>query len=431
MTRYEELTTPEAVLAAFEAGRRVERYTRVTASERRRITAGPHTESAGGYRSALRAGVRYRALIEEPAIPVESLGRDAPDTPEALASELIDAQPFTAENDATRVWQLFRNPETARKDLAAVVELVARRLRAPEAVDDAMVERARQTYWNTAGETADEDGMRAALTAAGILQEKSFCSDERPCTPCFADHGPCEDSPKVAGIRPSIDAAHDDAAIERMALQMMYDRFPDKPRDEVKESFKRDVTRDYWIRRAKAALSAAGIRAGGVPESEVRALYKHYVNTLESGRDRIISLGGECDPVDKMEASDPVLARIRKLLAAAPAQQQGEACNVCGGDCAGANPPVIFCPLQQGEAHPDDIAVDKFAVAMKAKLAKARAKGMGGWDDKEDLECHLSNLLRSHVEKGDPRDVANFCCFLWNRGESIQPAPNNEDTGHE
>lgn len=72
--------------------------------------------------------------------------------------------------------------------------------------------------------------------------------------------------------------------------------------------------------------------------------------------------------------------------------------------------------------HPDDIAVDRFAAEMKAKLAAARAKGRGGWDDDEDLQQHLSNLLREHVEKGDPRDVANFCCFLWNRGEPIQPA---------
>lgn len=80
-------------------------------------------------------------------------------------------------------------------------------------------------------------------------------------------------------------------------------------------------------------------------------------------------------------------------------------------------------PAPAQDAHPDDLAVDRFAAAMKEKLAAARAKGRGGWDDKEDLECHLSNLLRAHVEKGDPRDVANFCCFLWNRGESIQPAP--------
>lgn len=74
-------------------------------------------------------------------------------------------------------------------------------------------------------------------------------------------------------------------------------------------------------------------------------------------------------------------------------------------------------------AHTDDIAVDKFAAAMKEKLAAARAKGRGGWDDSEDLQQHLSNLLRAHVEKGDPRDVANFCCFLWNRGEAICAAP--------
>lgn len=30
-------------------------------------------------------------------------------------------------------------------------------------------------------------------------------------------------------------------------------------------------------------------------------------------------------------------------------------------------------------------------------------------------------MLRAHVEKGDPRDVANFACFLWNRGEGIAP----------
>jgi hypothetical protein len=34
----------------------------------------------------------------------------------------------------------------------------------------------------------------------------------------------------------------------------------------------------------------------------------------------------------------------------------------------------------------------------------------------------LSNALREHVEKGDPRDVANFCMFLWARREAIAAA---------
>lgn len=73
--------------------------------------------------------------------------------------------------------------------------------------------------------------------------------------------------------------------------------------------------------------------------------------------------------------------------------------------------------------HPDDAAVDRFAVAMKAKLADARAKGRGGWQgDEPGMQQRLSDMLRTHVEKGDPRDVANFAMFLHQRYESILPA---------
>jgi hypothetical protein len=77
-------------------------------------------------------------------------------------------------------------------------------------------------------------------------------------------------------------------------------------------------------------------------------------------------------------------------------------------------------PLAQ---HSDDTAVDAFAAAMKAKLAEARAKGRGGWQDKDDCpQQRLSDMLRAHVAKGDPRDVANFCIFLHQRDEAILPA---------
>lgn len=74
--------------------------------------------------------------------------------------------------------------------------------------------------------------------------------------------------------------------------------------------------------------------------------------------------------------------------------------------------------------HPDDVAVDLFATTMKSKLALARAKGRGGWDDKSQCSAeYLSRLLRGHVDKGDPVDVANFCMMLSQRGEGIAPAP--------
>lgn len=84
-------------------------------------------------------------------------------------------------------------------------------------------------------------------------------------------------------------------------------------------------------------------------------------------------------------------------------------------------------PAQEA-MHPDDIAVDRFAAAMKEKLAAARAKGRGGWEnDEPGMQQRLSDMLRAHVEKGDPRDVANFCMFLHQRGEAILPAQEAEE----
>ncbi|WP_241132615.1 hypothetical protein [Achromobacter insuavis] len=77
--------------------------------------------------------------------------------------------------------------------------------------------------------------------------------------------------------------------------------------------------------------------------------------------------------------------------------------------------------------HADDIAVDQFATAMKAKLAKKRAEGRGGWNDKSQCSAgHLSQLLRGHVDKGDPVDVGNLAMMLQQRGEAIAPAEDDE-----
>jgi hypothetical protein len=72
----------------------------------------------------------------------------------------------------------------------------------------------------------------------------------------------------------------------------------------------------------------------------------------------------------------------------------------------------------------DNYAVDRFSEAMKSKLALKRDEGRGGWDSKDECSADfLSDLLRDHVEKGDPVDVANFCMMLHQRGERITPLP--------
>ncbi|HHA2776621.1 TPA: hypothetical protein ACOD90_000911 [Stenotrophomonas maltophilia] len=54
--------------------------------------------------------------------------------------------------------------------------------------------------------------------------------------------------------------------------------------------------------------------AQAVDLDDFKALYRAYVRLLESGRDRIIDLGGTCDPVDAMEANDVDLQAARRVM---------------------------------------------------------------------------------------------------------------------
>lgn len=70
--------------------------------------------------------------------------------------------------------------------------------------------------------------------------------------------------------------------------------------------------------------------------------------------------------------------------------------------------------------HPETEAlVGRFAYALAEKLRSAEEKYgySDGWKQGDWLdECRAH--LRQHVEKGDPRDVAAYCAFLWHHGES-------------
>jgi|GEM_PF-1804648 len=74
--------------------------------------------------------------------------------------------------------------------------------------------------------------------------------------------------------------------------------------------------------------------------------------------------------------------------------------------------------------HFDDRAIDRFAAAMKTKMAAARAKGRDGWFDR--IKCpekRLARMLIEHLSKGNEgtfEDVANFCMMLHQRGEDPQ-----------
>lgn len=68
------------------------------------------------------------------------------------------------------------------------------------------------------------------------------------------------------------------------------------------------------------------------------------------------------------------------------------------------------------EPHPDDIAVDSFAAAMKLKMSIQRSKGYGGWDDESQCPVErLQQMLVEHIAKGDQVDVGNFAMMLFSR----------------
>lgn len=203
---------------------------------------------------------------------------------------------------------------------------------------------------------------------------------------------------------------------------------------------------DHVAEIAQAAIAAmqehAPVAAAPVDGDFDGASYKRmFIDACSALAEVSRELG--VDP--EQGGAEPILAAIAKLKASTPAapgidlgqiwerahadmlarrRRNKHDCFVlrCLKDSVDALVVEQIDASPKGDVHADDLAVDAFAAAMKSKLAAARAKGRGGWDgDEPGMQQRLSDMLRDHVEKGDPRDVANFCMFLHQRGEGISP----------
>jgi hypothetical protein len=81
-------------------------------------------------------------------------------------------------------------------------------------------------------------------------------------------------------------------------------------------------------------------------------------------------------------------------------------------------------PEAAAESQKDEEAINEFAVHLKVKMAKSRAKGRDGWHRKDQCSAAtLSQMLREHVDKGDPIDTGIFSMMLQQRGETIELDP--------
>ncbi|OBS33994.1 hypothetical protein [Pseudomonas syringae] len=89
-------------------------------------------------------------------------------------------------------------------------------------------------------------------------------------------------------------------------------------------------------------------------------------------------------------------------------------------ECLAMMESFFSCPLPtHPNQHPDNLAVDRFAIAMKTKLAEGRAKGRDSWGKPWVKDEQLAEQLVKHLPKGNLgnfEDIANLAMMLHQRG---------------
>ncbi len=173
--------------------------------------------------------------------------------------------------------------------------------------------------------------------------------------------------------------------------------------------------------------ASASVRGLATEASEEDSAWKYRLNMLEScanwleSRSRCVTLNVKADPEEgggyeslmRRYAED--LRTIRAHLArSAPA-----ATEAMGEGATGGRPNYFNWNLHPRTAD----LVLRFSYALAGKLAAAEKKYgySDGWAESDWLdECR--EKLMEHIEKGDPRDVAAYCAFLWHHGASTAGA---------
>ena len=163
------------------------------------------------------------------------------------------------------------------------------------------------------------------------------------------------------------------------------------------------------ITRERAAKIAAG---GGYNFDEVEELARIALASLEaeeSGRNPVLAYADSYRDMAKQGVeSIPVWSVITDLERnIAPLY---------------STPPA---PVVPAELHPDTLKlVTDFCSALAEKLYKAQLKYGYDADWKQDgwpSQCQAD--FQQHIAKGDPRDVAAYCAFMWYHGWKTEPAP--------
>ena len=112
------------------------------------------------------------------------------------------------------------------------------------------------------------------------------------------------------------------------------------------------------------------------------------------------------NPCDTLEAAKAAAqrdyeARIKSALVEVPAVK-GE-------------PEPVAWPANLNPRTLDLVQRFALALAKKLRLAEEKYGHTDGWS-RDDWEAECRDHLYQHLEKGDPRDVAAYCAFMWHHG---------------
>ena len=186
---------------------------------------------------------------------------------------------------------------------------------------------------------------------------------------------------------PTHDEEVDGLVARQVALDRIYPAYPDSTADELRDELIADAI--ALLRRRSQPVDGAGDELDRRAD-DVIAFFEQFGMPSVKGRTTTIQM-----TTIMLEVIQDYRASRRSL------------------------------PTDAGALHPDTASlVDRFAAALKEKLLKAQQKygytNLWANDDWQD-ECRAK--LYEHLQKGDPRDAANYCAFMWHHEWSTARSP--------
>jgi|GEM_PF-2971447 len=236
---------------------------------------------------------------------------------------------------------------------------------------------------------------------------------------------------EMAALRPqpSGETREDRLSAALIAMVEHFERVDAAPEDKAAIQAACEV----WagVKRDKALparpLALGGQHSGGETERQLERLQAAFPKAVENGVGRGMTSASHTTPARaKAPSEDDARRRLIQRIEQWDGEMEYDAEDIAAladdilHEFNGA--PVVARAEALDEGAATDDLVDRFAVALKAKLRAAGEKY--GFDDAwkaDDWRDKLIEDLLRHIQKGDPRDVAAYCAFAWHHDWSLSP----------